>query len=143
MIQLSNETSTTWTESDFLSHLSRRLTMWAYRKQWSSVRPHFHKLNSQFHSTSVLFRNSLVFQVTWRYVIWLNQTIEIRTGNMAASINTPFSAYLSTFWKFDGGEIAKITIFNGLFKLSCTRFKCMTISMGEMFGNFIWFEGKP
>ena len=48
--------------------------------------------NSQFHSASVLFHNSLVIQVTWRYVTWQNQPIIIFAGNMEASVNRQLSS---------------------------------------------------
>ena len=48
--------------------------------------------NSQFHSASLLFRNSLVIQVTWRYVTWPNQPIIIFAGNMEASVNRQLSS---------------------------------------------------
>ena len=47
---------------------------------------------SQFHSASVLFSNSLVIQVTWRYVTWPNKPIEIHAGNMEASISCQLSS---------------------------------------------------
>ena len=42
------------------------------------------------------------------------------------------------FWKFHGEESAKMTIFNGG---ACSS-KVIKISMGEMFGNFLWFKEK-
>ena len=45
-----------------------------------------------FRSASLLFRNSLVIQVTWRYVTWPNQPIVIRARNMEASVNRQLSS---------------------------------------------------
>ena len=47
---------------------------------------------SQFHSASVLFRNSLVIQVTWRYVTWPNQPIDFFAGNIEANVNRQLSS---------------------------------------------------
>ena len=54
-----------------------------------------------------------------------------------------YYSYLSTLWKFHGGESKKITIFNRLFKQVAHAPKVATISMGERFGNFVWFKSKP
>ena len=51
-----------------------------------------------------------------------------------------WSAYLSTFWKLHRGENSKMTIFNGLFMQNARAPKVMTISMVEIFENFIWFN---
>ena len=47
---------------------------------------------SQFHSASELFRNSLVIQVTWRYVTRPNQPIKMCARNMEASVNRQLSS---------------------------------------------------
>ena len=49
-------------------------------------------MNSQFHSASVLFHNSLVIQVTWCYVTWPNQPNEIFARNIEASVNRQLSS---------------------------------------------------
>ena len=64
-------------------------------------------------------------------------SLKIRNMGNEKNMKLAEASYLSTFWRFHGGESTKWPFSMDILSKAAHALKIMTISMGEMFGNFI------
>ena len=71
--------------------------------------------------------------------LWLRWAKKLSVTDRHTDGRTMWKQYIPPQTKFAGGIT---TIFSRFLSKAAQASKVMTISMGEMFGNFVWFKGK-